>query len=94
MEHEHEHQMGRSKRSDRIVNWLIGALVVIAAYFLITEHRAHVVPYLPWLLVLACPLLHFFMHGHHRGHSEDERGPNPDHAHVGHEMHSDKEKSP
>ncbi len=33
----------------------------IAAYFLITEHRAHLalaVPYLPWLLLAACPLMH------------------------------------
>ena len=32
----------------------------IAAFFLITEHRAHLVlavPYLPWLLLLACPLM-------------------------------------
>ena len=45
----------------------------IAAYFLITEHRAHLalaVPYLPWLLLAACPLMHLFMHHGHGGHSE------------------------
>ena len=49
---------------------LIGFLV-IAGYFLVTEHRAHVataVPYLAWLLLLACPLMHMFMHGSHGGH--------------------------
>jgi hypothetical protein len=46
----------------------------IAAYFLITEHRAHLalaVPYLPWLLLLACPLMHLFMHHGHGGGGQD-----------------------
>ena len=45
---------------------LVGFLA-IAAYFFWTEHRAHVVQYLPFLLLLLCPLLHFF-HGGHGGH--------------------------
>ena len=50
----------------------IGLLVIgaVAAYFLLKEHRAHVVGALPFLLVLACPLMHLFMHrghGHHHG---------------------------
>jgi hypothetical protein len=49
---------------------LLGFLV-IGAYFLITEHRAHLalaLSYLPWLLFLACPLMHLFMHrGHGHG---------------------------
>lgn len=60
---------------------LLGFLV-IAAFFLVTEHRAHVIPYLsylPWLLILACPLLHLFMHGGHGGHggSGDAGGGSP-----------------
>ena len=46
---------------------LIGFLL-IAGYFLVTEHRAHLalaIPYLPFLLLLACPFMHFFMHGGH-----------------------------
>jgi hypothetical protein len=31
----------------------------VAASFLITEHWAHVIPYLPFLLFLLCPLMHF-----------------------------------
>ena len=34
----------------------------IAAFFLITEHTAHVLGALPWLLLAACPLMHLFMH--------------------------------
>lgn len=46
----------------------IGLVVfgAVASYFLLTEHRAHVVGALPFLLLLACPLMHVFMH---RGHS-------------------------
>jgi DUF2933 family protein len=48
---------------------LLGFLA-IAAFFLITEHRAHLLGILPYLLLLACPLLHLFMHGGHGGHGE------------------------
>lgn len=47
--------------------------MAVAGYFLWTEHSAHLtlaLPYLPWLLLLACPFLHFFMHGGHGGRSE------------------------
>ncbi len=45
---------------------LIGFLA-IAGFFLVTEHRAHLLGVLPFLLLLACPLMHF-MHGGHGGH--------------------------
>lgn len=56
--------------------------LLIAGYFLWAEHAAHImlaVPYLPWLLILLCPLMHVFMHGGHG------------HGHGGH--HQDKTKS-
>ncbi|MDY7014146.1 MAG: DUF2933 domain-containing protein [Cyanobacteriota bacterium] len=40
----------------------------IATFFLVTEHIAHIIPVLPWLLFLACPLMHLFMHGGHGSH--------------------------
>jgi hypothetical protein len=42
--------------------------LVIAAFYLVTEHRAHLLGWLPWIILLACPLLHVFMHGGHGGH--------------------------
>jgi hypothetical protein len=48
--------------------WVLIGFLAVAAYFLWTEHRAHVVSALPWLLLLACPLMHVFMHGGHGGH--------------------------
>jgi len=55
---------GSWRSRNRLV--LIGFLA-IAAYFLWTEHRAHVIEYLPFALLLLCPLLHLF-HGGHGGH--------------------------
>lgn len=63
----------RARTSGRANLVLLGFLA-IAAFFLFTEHRAHVLGALPWLLLAACPLMHFFMHGEHHGHDHtDER---------------------
>jgi hypothetical protein len=43
-------------------------LVTVAAFFLWTEHRAHLLGVLPYLIFLLCPLSHFFMHRGHGGH--------------------------
>ena len=47
----------------------------IAAYFLLSEHRAHSLGALPYLL-LACSLMHIFMHhgpaGHGREHAHHD----------------------
>jgi hypothetical protein len=40
-------------------------LAAIALYFLWDEHEAHIRGALPYLLLLACPLLHLFGHGSH-----------------------------
>jgi hypothetical protein len=44
------------------------AFLAIAGALLLTEHRAHVLGILIYLPLLACPLMHFFMHGGHGGH--------------------------
>lgn len=57
----------------RVAFWL---LLAIAAFYLLTEHRAHLaldLPYLPFLLLAACPLLHMFGHGGHGGHRHSQR---------------------
>jgi hypothetical protein len=46
-----------------------GVFAAIAAFLLIAEHRAHVVPFLPWIFLAACPLMHLFMHRGHGGHA-------------------------
>lgn len=52
-----------------------GLMLAIAAasaalFWLLTEHWGHVLGLAPYLLFLACPLMHLFMHHghHHKGH--------------------------
>jgi len=51
-------------------------VVAVGGFLLFTEHRAHVLGVLPFAFLLACPLMHVFMHHghHHGGHSHGERG--------------------
>jgi hypothetical protein len=52
----------------RTFPWVLIVLMVVLGFFLFTEHRAHLFGILPYLLLLACPLMHLFMHGGHGGH--------------------------
>lgn len=63
--------------------WVLIGFLLVIGYFLITEHRAHVISYLPFLLLLACPLMHLFMHGDHGGHGGHggQRRDNDQHDH-------------
>ena len=50
------------------IGLVFAGFAVIAGALLFTEHRAHVLGLLLWLPILACPLMHIFMHGgHHHG---------------------------
>jgi hypothetical protein len=44
--------------------------LAIGGYFLWTEHQAHAIEFLPWILILGCVGMHLFMHGGH-GHGGD-----------------------
>lgn len=58
-------------------------LLGIAGYFLWTEHRAHVIGFLPYTLLLLCPLIHVFMHrGHNNRGSGTELSARPHKGHV------------
>jgi uncharacterized SAM-binding protein YcdF (DUF218 family) len=48
--------------------WIgVCAFLIVAAFFLWTEHRAHLLGVLPYLIFLLCPAIHFFMHGSGHG---------------------------
>lgn len=51
---------------------LLGFLA-IAGVLMFTEHRAHVLGALIWLLPFACLFMHMFMHGGHGGHGDRDR---------------------
>ncbi len=60
------------------MNWIFWGFAAIAAFFLVAEHRAHLIEYLPFLLLLACPLLHLFHHrGGHDGHRHEQKEGKP-----------------
>ena len=66
----------RSIRSVLLVlGWILAAL---GASYVLIAHRAHALEWLPFALLLACPLMHIFMHGrhehHHQGRSRSSEG--------------------
>lgn len=63
--------MSLSSRSRR--GLALAGFLVILGFFLVTEHRAHLFGWLPFLFLLACPFLHLFGHGGH-GAGHDARG--------------------
>lgn len=57
------------KQNSGSSRWLSRALLIfflaIAAFFLWTEHRAHLLGVLPWILLVACCVVLFFgLHSH------------------------------
>lgn len=57
----------------------LAAAALIAGFYLLREHWGHVLGYWPYLLLLACPLMHL-MHGHgHRGHGRHPPAPGRTH---------------
>ena len=52
--------------------------VIIGGFFVVAEHRVHLIPYLPWLFLAACPLMHVFMHHGHGGHQHHGSSDEPD----------------
>jgi Protein of unknown function (DUF2933) len=75
MEHKHESDNDGAMKSKANIALII--FLIIGAFSLVTEHRAHLsgwLPYWPYLLLLACPLMHLFMHGGHGhgGHGSSE----------------------
>ena len=58
-----------SGRSTSVLAMTAVALVSAGLFWLLREHWGHALGLAPYLLFLACPILHFFMHrGHGHGH--------------------------
>jgi hypothetical protein len=52
--------------------------LLVGVIYLLLEHTAHTLGALPYLLFLACPLMHLFMHGGHgHGRSSCHQGTDP-----------------
>ena len=68
-QHEKHHQ-SRSR-------WVLWGFLAVAGFFLMAEHRAHLAGWFSiygiWLLLLACPLMHLFMHHDRGGHAQHKQ---------------------
>jgi hypothetical protein len=73
MKHGHTTEQSNTTHGTGNGKKLLGAAVMlglIGAFFLLREHWAHIAGYWPYLLLLACPLMHLFHgHGGHGAHS-------------------------
>ncbi len=83
MEHAHQHKTQPASNPAPPFwrsRYAVGLLVFGAAatYFLLSEHRAHFLGALPFLILLACPLMHVFMHHGHSRHGAHDAGPSAD----------------
>lgn len=78
MDHQHEHGKGPEGPSTSFFKSPVGVavamLALIAAFYVLREHWQHVAGSWPYLLLLACPLMHVF-HGHGGHHHEAGNAP-------------------
>lgn len=65
MNHDSNHQ---GPNWSRINQWLLWLGLAAAVAWLVLGHGAHLLQIAPFLLLLACPLMHLFGHGGHGGH--------------------------
>lgn len=80
MAESHHHSESPFWRSRSGIAFLV--LGGVAAFFLLTEHTAHVLGFLPYLFLLACSLMHLFMHHDHDGHgAQNSSTPPEEHRH-------------
>lgn len=53
---------------------MLCGFLLVGGFYLFIEHTAHLFGVLPFLLVLACPLMHLFHHHGHGGHGGHSAG--------------------
>jgi hypothetical protein len=51
----------------------LATAALIAGFYLLREHWGHVLGYWPYLLLLACPLMHLMHRSGHGGHGSHSR---------------------
>ena len=92
MKHDHQREPEGNHKATSRAKWVFIGFLLIAGYFLFTEHRAHIGGWIStyglWVLLLACPLMHLFMHGGHGGHG------GPDAHDSRHDNHKQPDKPP
>jgi len=81
MDREHQHGQEPAPCGGSSRTWIAFAVLAgIAAFFVLAEHRAHLYGFLPYLLLLVCPLMHLVHHGGHGGRRHGARPRNQEPA--------------
>jgi hypothetical protein len=70
---EHHHADNQADRRGSRSNWVFIAFLAIAGFYLLTEHSAHLLGWLPLGLLILCPFMHMFMHGDHGSRGDRRR---------------------
>jgi len=65
--------MEQTKTFSKGVWLMILVIGIIGLVFLFNNHTSHVLIALPYLILLACPLMHLFMHKGHGGHEHGSK---------------------
>lgn len=82
MEHDEKCEHGDKHRGliGHFLSWkgvFLTLGLAAVSYYLLTVHREHLAVALPYLFLLACPLMHIFGHGgHHHGSDGKKRQDN------------------
>ena len=82
MDHERQRDNSKAWFGSKANLVLLGCIAIIG-FFLITEHRAHLYGVLPFVFLLACPLMHLFMHHGHGDHGDESRSGRQAHPEKG-----------
>ena len=64
--------------------WAALGLIGAVSYFLLVEHGEHLFNWLPFAILLLCPIMHLFMHGGHN----DAHGDEHHHQQDKHQYHA------
>ncbi|MCG3153393.1 MAG: hypothetical protein GEEBNDBF_02706 [bacterium] len=67
---DHIHHTNEGSPPRPVVRWPLYVFLGVLAFYLFTQHREHLLGWLPYLIFLACPLMHFFHRGSHGGHTD------------------------
>lgn len=57
------------------LGWSCTLALAALGIYLFASHSGHITAALPYLLLLACPLMHLFMHGGHGNHHGKREEP-------------------